>query len=109
MGRDSELYCKKCKHRKDCTFPCYPVEHLLDSITVEFIRPPQWYVDAIRGAGGEFPSPPRSWTDMSTPRKVFELVFNDGVKQSHVASIVGCSQQRVSQIIVSIRKMIDEL
>ena len=108
MGRDSELYCKRCKNRKHCREVCYPVEQLLDAVTRED-TPPAWYREFVQGTTGEFFFPPRGWTDKSNSRKVFELIYQDGMTQTQAASIVGMSQQMVSRILARIQGIVDDL
>lgn len=108
-SKDSILYCAKCRHKLSCTVPCYPVERLLDSVTVHPTEVSIEYADQIEVSPSEAFVPSLTWTNKSNKRKVFELCIIDGHTQQYAAVVVGCSQPRVATIIKEIMQHIDKL
>lgn len=106
---DSASYCAKCKKRKTCSEPCYPVEYLLRTITDTNEHPPAWYLATIRNSTDPGAYVPPDWKAKSLRRKVFELVYLDGMTYRDAACLAECSHQRVAAIVKEILSNIDKL
>ncbi len=108
-SKDSILYCCKCKHKPSCNTPCYPVERLLDSVTVQPTETPIEYADQIEVSPSEAFVPPRSWADKSNKRKVFELCIIDHMTHQKASIVIGVTRPRVTQIVSEILSLVDSL
>ena len=109
MPSDASKYCARCKKRRDCASPCYPVEQLLKSVTKPLVELRISAVDLIDTNPSDVFEPPESWVRKSTKRKIFDLYFIDHLTQTHVAGLVGCNQQYVSVVTTQILELIDKL
>lgn len=108
--RTSELYCAKCRHRRTCAAPCYPVERLLATVTEEQHEVVTDTLDTMEDTPSNYAFiPSSSWEHKSLKRKIFELYFIDKLSQPQVACIAGCSHQYVSRVATELLSIIDKL
>jgi hypothetical protein len=109
MSKDSYSYCAKCKKKPTCSSLCYPVEHLLESVTTQPTEPSIDYADQLEVSPHEAFVPPITWTSKSTKRKVFELCIIDKITHQQASIMVGVTRPRVTQIVSEIFTLIDKL
>ena len=82
---------------------------MLESVTSPATEIPVEYADRVEVSPAEAFIAPKSWSDKSTKRKVFELCFIDKHTHQYASIAIGVTRPRVTQIVREILSLIDNL